>query len=157
MREIHNKEIGGTAFVCQQLPAMEAVILLNRLATSLGSEAVPLLSKIAATELGKNNGKKDDEALDVLGLIDISGILDQLRGQGDRYVLDVMLQLFGHCWTVDTSKSPPSRSSKSVRDSFDETFSRRGGVKTAFFLFAWVLEVNFREYFSDGPSSDGAI
>lgn len=154
MREIHNKEIGGVTFVCQQLPAMDAVVFLNRLGTSLGSQVVPLLTKIAATELG---GKSDESGIDVLALLDISGILDQLRSQGDRYVLDVMLQLFEHCWVMDTTKSPPARSAKSVKDDFDALFSRRGGIKTAFLLLAWVVEINFQEYFGASPSSDGAI
>lgn len=152
MREIHNKEINGQTYSCQQLPATGAMVLLNGLAANLGPAAVPLLLKLVNHVTDKS--EDGNEAETVLDALDVAGLLHQLRTCGDDYVLKTMTTLFAHVYQLDTTRDPPKRG-KPLAQIFDETFSRRGGVKDALLVFAWALEINFQEYFGEGPSSNG--
>lgn len=153
MREVHSKEINGQTYSCQQLPATGAMVLLNGLASNLGPAAVPLLLKLVNHVTDKSEG---DEAETVLDVLDVAGLLNQLRSCGDDYVLKLMQTLFAHAYQLDTTQDPPKRS-KPLAEIFDQAFSRRGGVKDALLVFAWTLEINFQEYFGEGPSNNGDI
>lgn len=152
MREIHNKTINGHTYACQQLPARQAMVLLNGLAANLGPAAVPLVLKLVQHV---TSGQTDEEAETILDVLDIAGLLHQLRTCGDEYIMQVTDKLFEHVYQLDETQDPPKRS-KPLAQIFDQTFSRTGGVKDALLVLTWALEVNFREYFGESPSSNGA-
>lgn len=130
-RDVARKEIGGQMYNCTMMPATKANRTLISLTEIVGRPAVAMLSNAFVNDA-------NIEISDLAG-IGIATIFERFDEEtGDRLIKNILDGVL--CEGVGP-----------VNDHFDEHF--RGRILTLYQVFAWALEVNYKDFFDGARSS----
>jgi len=130
-REIQFKEIGGVKYICEMMPATQANKTLISLTEIIGRPAVSMIAK-AFTDDG-------DIEIDDLAGIGLASMFERFdEDVGDRMIKSVLTGVRAE-GVSDLAKE------------FDEHF--RGRILDLYKVFAWALEVNYKDFFDAARSS----
>jgi hypothetical protein len=134
VRSVQSRTIDGSTFTVQQLPAMQSVLLLHRLAKTMGGG----LLKVLAGAGGGGGPKVDLRALDVDSLI------PAMESFFDRFSEADLERLLRQL--LETATVQGKGGEMALLPVFDVEL--QGKPMTVFKLLAFALEVNYRDFFS---------
>jgi hypothetical protein len=133
MREVETREIDGEKYACRMMPATKGQKVLIRLTDLVGR---PALVMAAGAMKGEDDNVQLHDIIDLGTRIIFERLTDEEADASIKDVLDgVMVENGGD-----------------VLKNFDEHF--RGRILHMYKVFAWALEVNYRDFIDAALSSD---
>jgi len=135
-REIEYKEINNVRYICEMMPATLSTKTLIELTDVLGRPLLVSLSKGVSTD-----GGLDELEIDDLAEVSTRLLFEKLTPDNtDRIVKSVLCGV--------KAEGVGDMSDSKI---FDSHF--RGEIMHMFRVFAWALEVNYRDFFAAARSS----
>ena len=135
MRETEYKEIDGVRYACDMMPATKAHKTLIELTAMVGRPVIVAIAK------GASGGDLGESEVDSLAEVGTALLFDRLTPDSSDQVIQNVL---------DGVRSE-GVGNLSDRITFDQHF--RGRIVHLYKVFAWAVEVNYRDFFAVASSS----